>query len=164
MFTQPFIQTHIKENIKAPRHWPLCVGIHRDRWIPRTKGQLRGKCFHLMTSSCSMLVLHMFSESFPMGSLVVYWMSYISVNWGLVTPIGVSYLSYHRFKLWLVANLNQDFTRTDVALLCWHVGAKMIWSPIRRCQFRLTFLNQNDCMLLWISLKVQLTINKPCFM
>ena len=28
-------------------------GIHRDRWIPRTKCQLRGKCFHLMTSSCS---------------------------------------------------------------------------------------------------------------
>ena len=26
-------------------------GIHRDRWIPRTKGQSRGKCFHLMTSS-----------------------------------------------------------------------------------------------------------------
>ena len=26
-------------------------GNHRDRWIPRTKGQLRGKCFHLMTSS-----------------------------------------------------------------------------------------------------------------
>ena len=22
-------------------------GIHRDRWIHRTKGQLRGKCFHL---------------------------------------------------------------------------------------------------------------------
>ena len=30
-------------------------GIHRDRWIPRTKGQLRGKCFHLMTSSCQEL-------------------------------------------------------------------------------------------------------------
>ena len=26
-------------------------GIYRDRWIPRTKGQLRGKCFHLLTSS-----------------------------------------------------------------------------------------------------------------
>ena len=25
-------------------------GIHRDRWIPRTKGQWRGNCFHLMTS------------------------------------------------------------------------------------------------------------------
>ena len=28
-------------------------GIHRDRWIPRTNGQIRGKCSHLMTSSWS---------------------------------------------------------------------------------------------------------------
>ena len=27
-------------------------GIHRDQWIPRTKGQLRGNYFHLMASSC----------------------------------------------------------------------------------------------------------------
>ena len=33
-------------------------GIHRDRWIPRTKGQLRGKCFHLMTSSWDCLWHH----------------------------------------------------------------------------------------------------------
>ena len=33
-------------------------GIHRDRWIPRTKGQLRGKCFHLMTSSCIYMGKH----------------------------------------------------------------------------------------------------------
>ena len=26
-------------------------GIHRDRWIRRRNGQLRRKCFHLMTSS-----------------------------------------------------------------------------------------------------------------
>ena len=31
-------------------------GIHRDRWIPHTKGQLRGFFFHLMTSSC--LAIH----------------------------------------------------------------------------------------------------------
>ena len=24
LFTQLFVQAHIKENIKAPRHWPLC--------------------------------------------------------------------------------------------------------------------------------------------
>ena len=40
-----------KENIKAPRHWPLCGEITGDRWIPCTNGQLRGKCFHLMKSS-----------------------------------------------------------------------------------------------------------------
>ena len=33
-------------------------GNHRDRWIPRTKGQLRGKCFHLMTSSCDQFTHH----------------------------------------------------------------------------------------------------------
>ena len=38
-------KAQIEENIKAPRHWPLCG------WFPRTKGQWRGKCFHLMTSS-----------------------------------------------------------------------------------------------------------------
>ena len=62
MFTQPFIQTQIKENIKAPRHWPLCGEFTGDRWIPRTKGQLRGKCFHLMTSSW------LFEKGFPVIS------------------------------------------------------------------------------------------------
>ena len=40
-----------KKNIKFPRHWPLCREFTGDRWIPRINGQLRGKCFHLMTSS-----------------------------------------------------------------------------------------------------------------
>ena len=34
-------------------HWPLWGEFTGDRWIPHTKGQLRGKCFHLMTSSWS---------------------------------------------------------------------------------------------------------------
>ena len=29
----------IKENIKAPSHWPLWGEFTYDRWIPRTKGQ-----------------------------------------------------------------------------------------------------------------------------
>ena len=33
------IQTQIKENITAPRHWPLCGVFTGDRWIPRTNGQ-----------------------------------------------------------------------------------------------------------------------------
>ena len=40
-------------------------GIHRDRWIPRTKGQLRGKCFHLMTSSWFRLTNCRFSMKKP---------------------------------------------------------------------------------------------------
>ena len=34
-----FVQTQIKENIKAPRHWPLHGEFTDDRWIPRTKVQ-----------------------------------------------------------------------------------------------------------------------------
>ena len=39
LFTQLFIQAPIKEDIKAPRHWPLWGEFTGDRWIPRTKGQ-----------------------------------------------------------------------------------------------------------------------------
>ena len=63
LFTQPFAQTQIKENIKAPRHWPLCWEFTGDR----TNGQLRGKCFHLMTSSwltgmSSLILMYTVSE------------------------------------------------------------------------------------------------------
>ena len=34
-----FIQAQIKENIKAPRDWPLCGEFTGDRWITRTNGQ-----------------------------------------------------------------------------------------------------------------------------
>ena len=44
-FSQPFVQAHIKENIKASRHWPLWGDFTGDRWIPLTKGQYRGKKF-----------------------------------------------------------------------------------------------------------------------
>ena len=52
LFAQPFVQAQIKKNIRAPRHGPLCGEFTGDRWIPRTKGQQRRQCFHLMTSSC----------------------------------------------------------------------------------------------------------------
>ena len=37
--TQSSVQVQIKENIKAPRHWPLWGEFLGDRWIPRTKDQ-----------------------------------------------------------------------------------------------------------------------------
>ena len=39
LFIQPFIQVQIKENIKAPRHWPSWGEFTSDRWTPETKGQ-----------------------------------------------------------------------------------------------------------------------------
>ena len=34
-----FIQAQIKENIKAPLHWPLCGKFTGDLWIPCTNNQ-----------------------------------------------------------------------------------------------------------------------------
>ena len=71
IFTQLFIQTQIKENIKAPRHWPLCGEFTGDRWIPRTNGQLRGKCFHLMTSLCwriMIIIMILYDQSSMKGN------------------------------------------------------------------------------------------------
>ena len=52
-------------------------GIHRNRWIPRTNGQLRGKCFHLMPSSCTKIwrtvstcQVHICSYTIPKPSLL----------------------------------------------------------------------------------------------
>ena len=42
LFTQPFIQAQIKENTKAPRHWPLCGEFIGNRWMSHTNGQWRG--------------------------------------------------------------------------------------------------------------------------
>ena len=39
LFTEPLIHAQIKENTKAPRHWPLWGEFTGDRWISRTKGQ-----------------------------------------------------------------------------------------------------------------------------
>ena len=39
LFAQPFVQAHIKENNKAPRHWPLLGESTGDQWISLPKGQ-----------------------------------------------------------------------------------------------------------------------------
>ena len=53
-------KAQIKEHIKAPRHWPSCGKFVGDQWIPRTNGQYRGKRFHLMTSSCTLIMKWLF--------------------------------------------------------------------------------------------------------
>ena len=51
VYSTDYIQVQIKENIKAPHHWPWCGEFTGDWWIPRTTDKLYRKSFHLMTSS-----------------------------------------------------------------------------------------------------------------
>ena len=60
-------------------------GIHRDRGIPRTKGQLRGKCFHLMTSSCRGLFhLVKLGHGLEITAYIFAWYDYLSMLWYFV--------------------------------------------------------------------------------
>ena len=55
----------------APRHWPLCGEFTGgDRWIPRTNGQSRGKCFYLMRSSELCLAVIRYWSVLPLSLLV----------------------------------------------------------------------------------------------
>ena len=76
----------------------LVRGIHRSRWIPRAKGQLRGKCFHLMTSSWhlsddkSMLIHIMTWCRRATSHLSQYWHRSMS-SYGFIRPQWVKSLS-----------------------------------------------------------------------
>ena len=59
-----------QRSIKTPPHWPLWGEFTGDRWIPRTKGQWREKCFHLMTSSCCQVIT---ADRAQIDGLLVLW-------------------------------------------------------------------------------------------
>ena len=67
LFTQPFIQAQIEENIKAPRHWPLWREFTGDRWIPTQKASNAGNvsiswCHHVDRVICLTHMLHSVGE------------------------------------------------------------------------------------------------------
>ena len=80
-FTQLFIQMQIKENIKAPRHWPLYGEFTGDRWIPRTKRPVTRKMFPfddvIMRFCFTMYMTHITSSLYIL--YIFAWYLYIVV-------------------------------------------------------------------------------------
>ena len=93
---------------------PLCGEFTGDRWFPRTKGQLRGKCFHLMTSSWR-------------ARLLLFLSVWYVTHWDGVTDIYVSKLDHHWFRWKLVVSLapsyflNQWWLIVNEKTIQWHV-------------------------------------------
>ena len=86
-------------------------GSHRDRWIPRTNGQLRGIFFHLMTSSWNT----------ELERDKVFWF-HTGTDLGQVTHICVNKPVLYLYKWWLIAcftpshHLNQYWLTINWAL------------------------------------------------
>ena len=87
LFAQPLVQAHIKENIKAPRHWPLWGESIGDRWLPLTKGQWRGKFDDVFMHKT-------FSNSFHCMMIVVFRFKF---QWNLFTKVQFA-ISEHWFR------------------------------------------------------------------
>ena len=88
-----------------------------DRWIPRTKRQLRGKCFHLMTSSCHMwfpatVYVNRIDEILWKFSYVICDVATLIVLW------------YNAMTLW--------YHGTSVLIVMSHNGSNVLWIFIRK--------------------------------
>ena len=119
-------------------------GINRDRWIPRTKGQLRGKCFHLMTSSCNMTSLRRQNVS---GTCSV---SVQNRRWFIVNPthrnillkFESNYNNFHTCKI----TLKMSSARYN------HIGCNAkSWHTIVKWNFILSVTTGVPFIKVWIS-------------
>ena len=78
LLTQPFIQAQIKENIKAPRHWPLCGEFTGEGSLPPIMVSLT-----FIMRSISIITEHMsdFAEGFqPIKNTARYILSSVSFH------------------------------------------------------------------------------------
>ena len=98
LFTQLFIPVQIKENKKAPRHWPLCGEFTGDWWIPTQRASNAENLSILMTSSCQ--------RPISLTNFITIWIWW-KFSFALIQiPIQ-----------WLL----QNFSHGTTAVMSWHV-------------------------------------------
>ena len=103
-------------------------GNHRDRWIPSTKGQLLGKCFHLMTSSWNYpnyLGIFQFQEWKGQYKVMVVFVIVEKISQHLFLYI----TCYHSYRLHIIWHCEQ----TLIYNLLWQIyGTNNCWFPLAR--------------------------------
>ena len=107
-----------KTSEPALRHWPFCGEFTGDRWIPLTKGQERGNCFQLMTSSCEQLLA-------GWSKTIYLWFKKLGDK--IVTGYT---LVYHTWHLYMMTTSNGNIFR--VAGTLWGESTGDRWIPSHR--------------------------------
>ena len=99
LFTQPFIQVQVKENIKVPRHWPLCGNSPVTGELPAQRAS-NAKIVsiwwrhHVLFQTIVAGVLGIVAASNKRNSTVS---GMVITHWGRVTHKCVSNLGHHWF-------------------------------------------------------------------
>ena len=102
LFAQSFVQAQMKENTKAPRHWPLWGESTGDRWIPSQRASNAEKSFHLTVTSSSIQIFFDYDNQ----QVYIYKISRLAREMNSLTrqhkawwcPIVKKYLYNHRFN------------------------------------------------------------------
>ena len=121
-----------QKKIKATRHWPLCGEFTGDRGIPRTNGQLRGKCFHLMTSSCPM--------------------------WFIITGASCPAGRHPPYSMGIFANFGKQGRLNRNNLCFTFITAGWFWSFGVRGQYRYMY-RETICLMKFLKTDIQTLIN-----
>ena len=98
LFTKPFVRAQIKENTKAPRHWPLLGEFPGDRWIPR-KGSVTRKIFPFDDVIMTLEQPHDYHKPQNQSILWVYFGSGNDLLSHGTKPLPESMLTYHQWDL-----------------------------------------------------------------
>ena len=91
--------------------------IQRDRWIPRTKVQLRGKCFHLITSSWTWIKTIVATvcgtKGYAMTSMTLYEAWSLSL-FGIVPSHFWKFIQQHLMEIGKKVSYNSHFFFQDI--------------------------------------------------
>ena len=166
---------------QAPRHWSLWGEFTGDRWIPLTKGQSLGKCFHLMTSSWTTRAVIL--TTFPF--LWYVYLFYALLSWSCISnSLFCQYDHCPVISGWcwlgwkLLDMMRYHFTWCPRYLkhydgITWTHSALTHWGRDKMDAISQTIFSNAFCWMKMLEyrlkfnwslfLRVQLTISKHCF-
>ena len=132
LFAQPLVHAWIKENIKAPRHWPLWRESTGDRWIPPERSSNAENVFiwwrhHDVFSwkyQSSEIPSPFKTTCYPVSNIVKYSTTRVTVQWmmhGAPTERDGLCMYYY-----LTQNHWIEIKRLDLPLAYMHVGSNTI--------------------------------------
>ena len=109
--------------------WKHQSSIHRPPVSSPHKGQRRGKCFHLMTSSCVFIDLQLLATPSPPGC-VLPWIWLNLVPW---TSFVAARIVYSVFQV----------VQQIILMLCWHCWFGPCCNEIRLCRLNFKIVKTN---------------------
>ena len=142
LFTQSLIRAHIKENIKAPRHWPLCGEFTGTGEFPAQSASNAENVSIWWRHHVSMSIINEVNTGSG-SELCITWINYGKEAWRNITSLGHNGLSANKWPT--AANITRStkqyspFNRASFSMYAhYFLGDQKQWKQTVALQY--TFL------------------------